>query len=132
MSLLAAMQADALEAQKFSRKHLVLELDFSAHSIAELEQQADSVEYALAGGKSPANMEMLTRTWGAYLGEALRRQTGGEWVQGDDQRVGLRTPAATVFPHEVVRRRLVEGKNANLTTFFSEALQQLGSGPATS
>lgn len=126
MSLLAAMQADALEAQKFSRKHLVLELDFSAHSIAELEQQADSIEYAIAGGKSAANVAMLTRTWGAYLGEALRKQVGGEWVQAEDQRIGLRGPGATVYPHEQVQRRLVEGRAANLSVYFAQALEQLG------
>ena len=121
MSLLAAMQADALEAQKFSRKHLV-----SAHSIAELEQQADSIEYAIAGGKSAANVAMLTRTWGAYLGEALRKQVGGEWVQAEDQRIGLRGPGATVYPHEQVQRRLVEGRAANLSVYFAQALEQLG------
>ena len=52
MSTLAKQMADdALEAQKFSRKHLVVELGMNAASVSELEENVDMVEYAIAGGK---------------------------------------------------------------------------------
>src|SRR5688572_10759809 len=104
------MKAHALEAQRFSRKHLVLELDFSETSIQQLENQADSVTFALRGGKSAENIAMLTRVWGAYLGESLRKATGAEWVEemaGQVRRIGLKGSKLTVHPHEKVHQRLL-------------------------
>jgi hypothetical protein len=122
------MKAHALEAQRFSRKHLVLELDFSEASIRELENQADSVGYAIKGGKSPENIDLLTRIWGAYLGESLRKTTGAEWVQDDAgqvKRLGLRGRQATVHPHEQVRKRLTGTSQDSLVSFFQQAREQL-------
>ena len=119
------MQANALEAQKFSCKHLVLELDFSEASIAELEDTVDAVEYAIQGGKSDENVEMLSRIWGAYIGEALRKQCGGQWVSQDNGRVAFKGASATVYPQEQVRRRLTEGPDHNLATYFEEALSSI-------
>lgn len=130
MSTLAEeMKAHALEAQRFSRKHLVLELDFSPTSIQELEGQADSVTYAVRGGKTPENLAMLTRIWGAYVGESIRRATAAEWFEtdaGDVKRPGLRSAAgAVVHPHEHVYRRLTGTKDDSLVTFFQQACQTL-------
>lgn len=74
--LAEAMKANALEAQRFSRKHLVLELDFSEASVDLIEANADDVEYAIKGGKSEENVAMLVRVWGVHrrvVTEDLRR-----------------------------------------------------------
>ena len=124
-SLSEKMQADALEAQRFSRKHLVLELDFSAASIREIEAQVDSIAYALRGGLSAENVDMLSRIWGAYLGEALRRARGGEWERTDDGRVGLKGAWGTAFPHQQVRQRLTDGEAYNLDRYFASMVEQM-------
>ncbi len=124
------MKAHALEAQRFSRKHLVLELDFSEDSIQALENQADSIGFAIQGGKTPENIDMLARIWGAYFGESLRRATGAEWVldsAGQVRRVGLKGPTATVHPHEQVRRRLNGTNDDSLLQLFQQAREQLKS-----
>lgn len=126
------MKAHALEAQKFSRKHLVLELDFSEASVAEMENQADSVPFALKGGKSPENIALLTRLWGAYVGEALRRATGAQWTEetaGEVRRIGLQGASAVVHPHEHVHKRLLGSKEDNLVQFFRQAREQLVAQP---
>ena len=118
-----AIKAAVLEAQKFTRKHLVVELDFSPHSLRELEGQCDAVEYAIRGGKSPENIELLTRIWGAYLGEVLRRHIGGEWARESDDdpnRLVLRTEHETLCPHEQVRQRLLGGPKHSLWDYFEE------------
>lgn len=131
MSELASqMKADAREAQKFSRKHLVLELDFSPQSLGELERHCDALEYAIRGGKSPENIQMLTRIWGAYLGETLRIQLGGEWVEGTGDVASLpviRLGDEVLHPHEQVRQRLVAGSAHNLWGFFAAARDRRGS-----
>lgn len=128
MSTLAEeMKVHALEAQRFSRKHLVLELDFSEASIQELENQADAVTFAIRGGKTPENIAMLTRIWGAYLGEALRKATNAEWVSeaaGQVQRMGLKGPTSTVHPHEQVHKRLNGTKDDSLLLFFQKTKEQ--------
>jgi hypothetical protein len=119
MSPLAAeMKAHALEAQKFSRKHLVLELDFSPHSLHELDPQLDALEYALRGGKSPENISMLTRIWGAYLGETIRHRLGGEWSPDSDSQPTIVLSGETLRPHEQVRLRIVEGAKHNVEAWF--------------
>jgi hypothetical protein len=129
--LVDEMKSHALEAQKFSRKHLVLELDFSEASIQELEGQCDSVEYAIRGGKSPENIEKLAKIWGAYLGESLRRATQAEWFieeSGGQRRIGLKGAAGrAVYPHEHVRCRLTQPGTESLAGFFRSARQALTS-----
>jgi hypothetical protein len=122
------MMANALEAQKFTRKHLVVELDFSVISLEELESQADSIDYALEGGRSDENIELLTRIWGSYLGEVLRRNGCGEWVREEadgGSRVALQGPHETVYPHEQMRRRLTEGPDHNLAAYFQQVRDRL-------
>lgn len=124
-TLAEQMAADLLEAQKFSRKHLVVELGLTAASVAELEDNVDTVEYAIAGGKSAENVELLTRLWGAFLGEALIHAAGGSWIEQDGRRA-VQGANGIAFPHEQVRRRIVEGsENHNLATYFAEMIKQL-------
>jgi len=125
MSTLAErMAADLLEAQKFSRKHLVLELGLTAASVSELEDNVDTVEYAIAGGKSADNIDMLTRLWGAFLGEVLIHATGASWTE-QDGRPAVQGSRGVAFPHDHVRRRLVDGTDHHLGNYFTETIQQL-------
>jgi hypothetical protein len=118
------MQADALEAQRFSRKHLVLELDFSEASIDLVESNVDDVEYAIRGGKSKENIAMLARIWGAYVGEALRKVSESEWVEIDKQTY-LRSANATTSPHEQVRQRIGKGSGHHLGDYFRRMKDEL-------
>ena len=128
MSTLAdEMAANALEAQKFTRKHLVTELDLSPESVEELELQFDLVEYAIKGGKSPENIELLTRIWGSYLGEVMRR-LGGEWVQEESEgtrRLAIRGKNQMLYPHDQVRQRLTGGVQHNVWAYFQQVRASL-------
>ena len=125
MSTLAEqMAADTLEAQKFSRKHLVVELGMSASSLAELEENVDLVEFAITGGTSEENVDLLTRIWGAYLGEALIHATGSSWIEKGG-RPAVQGANGIAFPHDQVRRRIIAGSENNLATYFAEMIKQL-------
>lgn len=125
MSLAERMREDALEAQKFSRKYLVLELDFSDASIQELEDShVSTLEYAIPGGLSDENVDRISRIWGAYIGEALRQACGGEWVESTG-RLALKGERATVYPQEQVRLRLTKGDEHNLHAFYDQSKRQL-------
>ncbi len=117
-SLTEKMSGAAREAQVFSRKHLVLELDYSAESIAEIERSVDTLDFAIAGGASPENVDMITSLWGAYLGEVIRQKIGGDWVLDENGDPCLRCERSTVSPHEQVRQRLTHGTDYDLLGYF--------------
>ncbi len=123
-TLAEQMARDLLEAQRFSRKHLVLELGLTAASVADLEDNVEMVEYAIAGGKSEENIALLTRTWGAFLGEVMIQVSDAAWVEHDGK-PAVRGSRSVAFPHEQVRRRLLEGSQHNLATYFAETVPQL-------
>ena len=102
------MAQDALEAQKFTRKHFVVGLDFSPQSVSELDPLCDDVEFMLAGGKSEENIELL------------RKQCDGQWVE-DDGRC-LQIGDGQLRPHEQVRRRLTEGAEFSLPNYVEPYL----------
>ena len=117
-------ESDAKEAMKLTRKFFVVELDFSDDSIRQLEEQFDAIDYALSGGMSDENIQLLKRVWGSYLGETIRRQYGGQWdlVSNDE---GEEVPALTrqgksLFPHQQVSQRLTEGDQHSIWEYYQE------------
>lgn len=121
MDLQDQINADALEAQKFTRKHFVVGLDFTSGSLKELESLCDDVEYALRGGKSEENLDLLVRIWGAYLGETMRRHSGGEWKKVDGE-LQLCCNGENYTPHDRVRRRLT-GEKGDFPGYFDSAME---------
>ena len=115
-------ETDAEEAMKLTRKFFVVELNFSDDSVRQLEEQFDAIDYALSGGMSHENIQLLKRVWGSYLGETIRRRYGGQWnlVSNDE---GEEVPALThqgklLFPHQQVSRRLTDGDQHSIWEYY--------------
>lgn len=123
MSLADQMLNDATEGQRIARKHFVIGLDFSMAGLSELDEAAGNVDVFLRGGASPENVAMLTKTWGAYLGEVIRRDADAEWVESDNEHQALLKTASgeLVSPHEQIRQRLTEGAAHDLAGFAERA-----------
>lgn len=125
MPLHDEMLTDALDAQKFTRKFFVVELDFSAKSVRDLEAQFDAIRYALRGGATPENRAKLRRLWGAYLGEVLVRLGRGEWVEEESaqgRRIGVRIEAQVHYPHERVEERIDKGAESGIVEWVNRIL----------
>lgn len=122
------MLTEALAAQKYTRKFFVVELDFGEATIEALEAQCEAAKWALRAGLSPENIDKLTGLWGAYFGEVLRRNSAAQWasiaIDGAD-RFALQTAAQTVFPHDIVRKRLEQGPAADLRVAYATLKGQL-------
>ncbi len=115
------MAADAAEAMKYTRRHFVVELDYSPESVERLESAAGDVPFAINGGASPENIDHLTRIWGAYVGEVLRRTAGCSWQQNEAGEPALQTSSGLQQPHEAVRQRLSKPDEAlSLVVFFQQ------------
>ena len=120
-TLATQMAADADDAAQLAASHFDVSLDYTESSVATIERMVDDVEYSLPGGRSPENVSLLCRLWGAYIGEVFRRNLGGEWLNWKDQygeAIAFQCGGVKVFPHDKVRKRFAEGKEHNLDAYY--------------
>jgi hypothetical protein len=123
--LAAAMQALALEAVEFARKHFDTDLDFSEASLeaaeAILGQLYDSLPM-LDPRPSTGQVWQMSKMWGGYVGEVIRRRWGGEWMPEDPPQAGafatLRIGAVEINPPARVYQRLTNGPPDNVWHYY--------------
>lgn len=102
-------------------------LDFSAESIDQLD------EILVRVGESPElDLDFEVRLWGSYLGEVVRRRYAGSWEMTQYPGGLAAVPAVEVrgsrlFPLMKVFRRLTEGSEEDLCSFFAMITNRLGS-----
>ena len=121
------MEGYAQAAVQLGRSQFGLKLDFSSESVDSLD------EILVLVGESPElDLEFEVRLWGSYLGEVLRRRYSGNWEMapypgGPDAVPAVEVRGSRIFPLMKVFRRLTEGSEADLRSFFSNVTERLGS-----
>jgi hypothetical protein len=125
-SLDAMMEGYARAAADLARKDFRRNLDFSAQSIDGLDEIL-----VLIGETPEMDIDFEVRLWGSYLGEVLRRRYAGNWEMtrypGGDMAVpAVEVRGSRLFPLMKVYRRLTEGEEEDLATFFSMVTDRLG------
>ena len=128
-SLDAMCLAYAAEAVRTAPRDLQRGLDYTAASIAPLERILDAL-----CPPPEADQDYLTRLWGSYFGEALRREFGGEWSMsvypGSDLAVPtLETGGSRLYPMLKVYRRLTLGPSESIAEFHKLVAERLRAGP---
>lgn len=122
-------KAYAESAVKTARdSHVVL--DYSEESLKQLE----SILERLAEGPQPAGLEEACKMWGSYLGEVVRRRFGGEWTIETYPGKPFATLTLTVsgnklFPTMKVHRRLTQGRDDNVWSFYTMVKTRLEAVP---
>jgi hypothetical protein len=122
------MEANARSAVELAKSRFQVTLDYTPDSLQELERLFDRVEYAMPDPESKETLGLLTRLWGSYLGEVIRRQHGGEWIIWTDKHgktLALQVHEATVFPHNKVKKRLERGPDHNIWNYYQSVLASL-------
>ena len=122
------MEANARNAVELAKTRFQVALDFRAESIQELEKLFDRVQYAMPDPESKETLGLLTRLWGSYLGEVIRRRLGGEWIIWTDKHgktMALQIGEATVFPHNKVKKRLERGADHNVWNYYQSVMSSL-------
>jgi hypothetical protein len=120
------MEGYAQAAADFARSQLNQKLDFTSESIDALD------EILVLVGESPElDVDFEVRLWGSYLGEVLRRRYAGAWEMTQYPGGVAAVPAvdlrgSRLFPLMKVYRRLTEGEEEDLRTFFSMVTERLG------
>jgi hypothetical protein len=125
-SLDAMMQGYAQAAARLARNHFRRDLDFSSESIEKLDEIL-----VLVGETPDLDIDFEVRLWGSYLGEVLRRRYAGGWEMTKYPGGEMAVPAVEVrgsrlFPLMKVYRRLTEGEEEDLATFFTMVTDRLG------
>jgi len=101
-------------------------LDYSADSINALD------EIVVLLSESPdIDLDFESRLWGSYLGEVLRIRYAGGWEMTQYPGGQLAVPAVEVrgsrlFPLMKVYRRLTNGEEEDLRSFYDMVTERLG------
>ncbi len=120
------MEGYAQAAAEFARSEFGQKLDFTSDSIDSLD------DILVCVGESPElDIDFEVRLWGSYLGEVLRRRYAGSWEMTQYPGGVAAVPAvdlrgSRLFPLMKVFRRLTEGEEEDLRTFFSMVTERLG------
>lgn len=120
------MQGYSQAAAQVAQEQFRRDLDYSSESIEGLD------EILVLVGESPElDIDFEVRLWGSYLGEVLRRRYAGGWEMTKYPGGEMAVPAVEVrgsrlFPLMKVYRRLTEGEEEDLATFFAMVTERLG------
>jgi hypothetical protein len=122
----AMMDGYAQGAAELARTQFSQNLDFTSESIDALD------EILVMVSESPElDVDFEVRLWGSYLGEVLRRRYAGAWEMTQYPGGMAAVPAvdlrgSRLFPLMKVFRRLTEGEEEDLRTFYSMVTERLG------
>ncbi|MGB6130720.1 MAG: hypothetical protein WBG54_02985 [Acidobacteriaceae bacterium] len=119
-SLAAMMEAYAGYAVHLAAADHGMSLDFTPESVSRLETVM-SARIPVPDG----DLEEVTRLWGAYFGELIRRRYPAEWIMsvypgGDFAMPALDIGGSQVYPLLKVSRRLTMGPAEDLTAFYAK------------
>jgi len=120
------MEGYALAAVEMGQSEFKQKLDFTSESIDGLD------EILVLVGESPElELEFEVRLWGSYLGEVLRRRYAGIWEMTQYPGGVVAVPSvevrgSRVFPLMKVYRRLTEGDEEDLRSFYAMVTERLG------
>lgn len=125
------MQAYAQDAVDVARERFQATLDFSESSLEKVEEILahlhNSLPKGMLGkffghGPSQEQIWQMAKVWGAYIGEVIRRQWGGEWTTATAAHPGtvitLRVLGADIFPPAKAYKRLVNGAEDNIWHYY--------------
>jgi len=120
------MEGYARAAAELGRSQFGQKLDFTSESIDGLD------EILVLVSESPElDVDFEVRLWGSYLGEVLRQRYAGAWEMTQYPGGVAAVPAvdlrgSRLFPLMKGYRRLTEGEEEDLRTFYSMVTERLG------
>ncbi len=110
-------------------------LDYSENSLMELEiileQVADQIRSLVL---TADELGEICKTWGSYFGEVVRRRFGGEWsietYPGKQfATLTLSINGNKLFPSMKIHRRLAQGGDENIWSFYKMVKAKLEAAP---
>ena len=132
------MEAYALEAVNLAQTTSQQKLDFSEDSIKTLEKILDAIHKSIPrdvlqkrikGVAVSEIVDQVCNTYGAYIGEVMRRNIGGEWMLDDkfspgQKIVSLRVGHLQTFPSSKVLKRILDGPGDDVWFYYRVFVEQ--------
>ena len=132
------MEAYALEAVNLAQTTSQQKLDFSEDSIKTLEKILDAIHKSIPrdvlqkrirGVAGSEIVDQVCNTYGAYIGEVMRRNIGGEWMLDDKfspgrKIVSLRVGHLQTFPTSKVLKRILDGPGDDVWFYYRVFIKQ--------
>lgn len=121
-SIAEMMQASAADAVREAQEQFGFALDYSDASIESLETILAAIGARLDTNDKDA-VEQAVKLWGGYLGETVRRVSGGGWelIQYPGRTAAVPTLVigeSQLYPLMKVYRRLTMGEPENVWKFY--------------
>lgn len=101
-------------------------LDYSDESVAELDRLAAQLWPEAI--EEEEVLDAIVANWGAYLGQAIIDNLGGEWTFRQDlEHASVHFPRTGMeaFPFHKVRKRLVLGPQESMADFYEALVEEL-------
>ncbi len=111
--------------------------DYSENSLMELESILAQLAADMpAGLPSTEDLAEICKMWGSYFGEVVRRRYGGDWsietYPGKQfATLTLNVAGNKLFPSMKIHRRLTEGENDNVWSFYKMIKTKLEAAPGS-
>ena len=136
-TIASVMLANAEHAVRYAHDQFKWELDYSPQSLERVDKIIDVLHVdlpksflarALKRAAIDEEVWTMSKMWGGYVGETMRRQWGGRWrtTPRDDGSpvVVLDLPLGRCRPIEQVQRRLMDGTSDGVFAMYEELLKQ--------
>lgn len=131
------MAANADQAVRYAMDHFKWELDYSPQSLERVDKIIDVLHVdlpksfiarALKRASIDEEVWTMSKMWGGYVGEALRRQWGGRWrtTRNEDghAEIVLELPIGRCRPIQQVQRRLSDGTSDGVFAMYETLLMR--------
>ncbi len=124
------MKAYSEDAVDMANKEFGETLDFSEDSLRAVERILDRVSSTIPRGlgrllkRKPSDEQIweMSKIWGGYIGEVIRKRWGGEWTLETAAHPGtvitLRVLDADIFPPGRAHKRLTNGSEDNIWDYY--------------
>lgn len=128
------MAAYAEDAVDFALSEYGVELDYSPASVEHVENMLAKLHDSMVPSgvwarlfklpPLPEQVDQVSKMFGGYIGEVFKYNYGGEWSMDDKTVPGetdysFNVQGHTIWPHFKCGKRLVDGPEENVRTYFS-------------
>ncbi|MEL7029651.1 MAG: hypothetical protein AAGL49_10680 [Pseudomonadota bacterium] len=122
--LSAQMKAAAASHVELARKHFDIALNYSEQSLEAIDE---SISTFHADGVLSKSTYM---SYTSYVGETIRRNTGGDWIESDERGPGIRLDRdgikASLWVYAWVAKRFEQGEEESISFKYTSAKHKLG------
>ena len=110
-----------------------ISLDYSEESLKTLDEILEKYHQGLPKGikklffRGPSEEDIvhMSKVWGGYLGEVIRKNNGGEWGMSESfpNAISLTINDTEIFPPAKVNKRITNGKEDGIY-FYYQAIKE--------